>query len=76
MSRDDVQHEMGEQEGQKWNEAKGTAWGGSSADTHWEPQDLKEGLPHARSCVLLCQLISLHQTTPKLTSRKKITCKH
>lgn len=76
MSRDDVQHETGEQEGQKWNEAKATPGEGAVQDTHWEPQDLKEGLSHPRSCVLLCQLVSLHQTTSKLTSRKKITHKH
>lgn len=80
MSRDDVQHEMGDRRDRNGMKGKVTlGWvvvQDTPKATHWEPQDVKEGRYHARSCVLLCQLVSRHESTSKLTSRKKIAQKH
>ena len=60
MSRDDVQHEMGEQEGQKWNEAKGTTWGGNGTGYTLGTPRL-EGRPFPRQ--ILCPPLSTGKPT-------------
>lgn len=80
MSRDDVQHEMGDRRDRNGMKGKAMLGWGAVQDTpkatHWEPQDVKAGRYQARSRVLLCQLVSLHQTISKPTSRKKTAQKH